>query len=534
MQRAIPLIASMLLIITGSITRASAQSFGATTSGSPGTRGLVVLTVSTNGAPESPPTSGANQLLNPPFDHVSFERLGSKPDIADGSAVISRIAGTSTGIFHAELDPGHYRLKAFETLWTANSLKFAYTWPIHEGMSDFEIVAGRVTNLGHLVFHEIVPGENGYTLGFSQSDSAAGAAILRVLPRKWVGADVAKALTWSSPNWPLGTKIRRAIAERSEFVLNPRSLPDGSIVAGSSVGQVLVRTAKGAWIRHDTGLSWQIRAVVRLADGRFLAGGELNTLLLGNPTGTEWSPVRFPFVGLVEWVGQQPDGTILALIGDDKTTTLVRTREIDSPSWVPISQFDNPFTNSPLERHVNDPQDSRFVQQIGDLLTLQLADDITPVVDLRTGAFRRAKKLESAGFRTRSSSIADDGTLYLTLQTPKRDGLARSDDRGESWKAREIKLEKGRVTQTHFATRDAGFRFVAESRFAYQAPVKVQTTVDGGKTWQSTIEMPYLRYMWELGGGRFLGSAEKLNGRAVWITNDAGKSWTREELPAGP
>jgi hypothetical protein len=502
-------------------------------------QGLAIVTVSVNGAPVWPTDLPERQ---PPFAELVFEKAGAERVQLPATSAPHSIAGTSTVAFYADVLPGDYRLSEFR--WTegrsiavvnpytgyviAVPLSKAYRWPIPP-IARFEVKAGQVTYLGHLVFHEDEPGKPAFRVSY-ENDPRVGTRVLStLLPRVADEVEGAEPLTWKDPDWENGAATRRAIAGSSEFVLNPRRQPDGSVLAGSCVGQVLERSAAGKWIRHDTGVSQQIRSVVRLSDHRLLAGGELGVLRLGNAAGSQWSGVDFPGLGVVEWLGQRPDGSLMALVGDDKATTLLRTPTIDTPRWSELARIEHPRIERP---GVGALRDARIVQQHGDLLGILLADGRVAALDLATATFRVATKLQMLkNLPPLSASIAADGTMTVLHRGIPKQATSVSRDGGSTWQTTTLLLKTGYVTRLHHASSERGFRFLLPNLDA--ASVKVQATADAGKTWRDVVEMPHLRYVWELGDGHYLGSAERMNGRAVWLTEDAGQTWRREELPMG-
>jgi hypothetical protein len=324
------------------------------------------------------------------------------------------------------------------------------------------------------------------------------------------------------------------MASRSRLLFNPKRLADGSILAGSSVGQVLRRDPKGAWQRLDTGASFQIRTVVQLPDGRLLAGGEMGRRVNAGRDGSDWKAAGNPTpFGVVEWLDVLPDGRLLAAVVQSKKTLILSAASPDEgASWRELAVIEH----DAYAGWAGPQTDKCLVQRVGNFITVEHQPGRMAVVDLVAGAVRTAAKLSNMSFRVQNASLTADGVAYAFVKKGSMEGLGVSRDGGATWKATTFGPGKSvEILRAHFATAQDAFRLVrnGDEGLDSQRYSRVETTSDGGATWTAGQELPYLHYFWQLGPGEFVASSTWSDASALWWTRDSGKTWTVERIPDG-
>jgi hypothetical protein len=523
-------IALVLLALVGCASNQEKE-LGTTKGLAPG-KGIAVMTVSFNGHTSWPTEVNFG---TPPFGALWFVREDS-PDREVNNAQTQLYGTNTTAVYSPELVAGRYRLLTFYSTYQESTgtgtMHYSFRWPLPRELGSVEIRPGQVTQLGNLVYDELEPRTEQYQLALDR-DAEIEAAVL-----KGLFPNVAATATVSDTGWnPVAEQIltarRDAIAAASKLLLNPKRLADGTIIGGSTVGQVLRRDAKGKWQRLDTGTSFEVRTAVQLRDGRLLAGGEMGRLVVSGD-GRDWkAAANAPPFGVIEWLDVQADGSLLAVVVQKKETLILSAASPDTgASWKELARISHHAYGSVG----GTPLDRCHVQRAGDLMLIHHKAWRLDVFDLAAGQLRPPYKLRQLPYNVGNATVTDDGSIFVFMSKNADEAIGISNDRGVLWKSRTFGGRTTDIDAAYFGTARDGFRLVAnegENTWTSESAYRVETTADGGASWTAGRALPHLKHVWRLGPGEFLASATPIDGHALWWTKDSGKTWTSERLPGG-
>lgn len=228
-------------------------------------------------------------------------------------------------IFAGYLPEGSYRLKGM--------LGMQSTPETGPGF-DFAIRPGALTNLGTLIYQPIgqgkatfvtYPGQadlaravwkefpaldkelgdpvvSGWRQTAVNSQGASGQALPTPLQYGAFGAllidmadkknETEKRLAWTDAQDPA---LRLMLSKTSTYSLNAvQELADGELLAGSNLGQLLVRSKSGEWSNIDIGDAREITALHAYSATHIIVGGEDGLLKQTMDAGRTWTDLAFP------------------------------------------------------------------------------------------------------------------------------------------------------------------------------------------------------------------------------------------------
>lgn len=240
-------------------------------------------------------------------------------------------------IFAGYLPEGSYRLKGFTG---------SHSRPETGPGFDFAIRPGALSNLGTLIYQPIGEGKSTFVTYPDQADlarivakefpalakdlgdsvvsgwrqtavnnqGASGQAIpTRVLQYGAVGGllfsmvnkknETEKRLAWTDAQDPA---LRLLLSKTSTYSLNAvQELADGELLAGSNLGQLLVRSKAGEWRNIDVGDAREITALHARSAAHIVVGGEDSLLKQSADAGRTWSDLAFPLENaLIAHIGE--------------------------------------------------------------------------------------------------------------------------------------------------------------------------------------------------------------------------------------
>lgn len=319
-------LAALMLTITALILAACSSVIERPGADAPlptGTDGTVVVAVT------------ANTGEIPRFDTLVFAPISSDgPRYQLIQATVD--AGRDTALFVGTLPAGQYRIQQLiyhydhgvKTLEPRTS----ETYP---GVVD--IAAGHSNDLGRIVVTAV--GEHVW-IGRSRRDSDCTALLHRLLPKN---ADALVALRrpgWRDPQ-PAGDGAEQHALSHPVGVQSMVELTDGSVVAASRVGTLLLRDRNGRWTRLDTGRLETLRWISRNPESehQIVVAGELDTLLASGRDGrlrvvdTDALPA-----GDLVFVTPMPDLSWVVVLENRDHYFFYRTEGLDRPIWIKIGE----------------------------------------------------------------------------------------------------------------------------------------------------------------------------------------------------
>lgn len=238
-------------------------------------------------------------------------------------------------VFVGAFPPGRYafyRLQAWEAVgngarWT--NANFART------VGSFEVIEGRITSLGTLVYQPLGKFERDgteygiYTIARIDDYEDLVPFVADAYPEFHAEMESDATLGW----FPDELDNERAeTAENLRAVAwsgAPRALADGVIASGGMLGQIYWRSADGDWSRTDTGFTNQILDVSQTQTG-FVAGGDRGLVLVASELAGPWMRIDGPpETEAITWIEEGPDSTLFVKTQSDSVTKVYLVGALD-------------------------------------------------------------------------------------------------------------------------------------------------------------------------------------------------------------
>jgi photosystem II stability/assembly factor-like uncharacterized protein len=441
----------------------------------------------------------------------------------------------STSIFVDALPPGQYRLDALKSVKRLGNLILTRTAPLHERLGTFRIEAGQVTNLGTVVIQPELNSASSqqYAVTLTTVPAELETLLQRRLPVIAAAALGKPVLGWDAvPNEGAQQAVLRLAQAGSAHVNDPREAPWGEVVAGSLLGQVLVRSTDGKWRSLATGYTGEIVAVVPLRSGELLAAGEDGLLLLSADRGRSWSRLPVPTSGLLEDVDQADDGRVYLLAREESGHALYVAADPKGNGWEKLRSMMR-FPSVPRSAGTPGGEPALLV---GRGVAIAAPPQHFVSHDAATGEWHTALTIrftlkEPRAF-TRLRARAD-GLLYGPAKSNWSsakgslfggEGIVASRDGGKSWETLSTWDESSSVKDVLFTSATTGYALVRRKGVE---GLLVMATADGGKSWAEHGKVPsFAGTVFPAEGGRVLLAASERG--AVWASRDQGKSWSLE------
>jgi photosystem II stability/assembly factor-like uncharacterized protein len=417
----------------------------------------------------------------------------------------------STQVFAQQLAPGRYKPGSLRT--------GGVTIPLAANDLDFEVQSGRITNLGTLILQPMgnseytvlpFPGADdlrevlardvpalvaagGEPLGWTGGKGADGTAlgprwtvvsntvaggIVGTITMNLIQAKIesdgktAPVAAWKETTDPA---VRLRMAKQSTYSLNAlQTLPTGEIVAGTNLGQVMLRDPQSGWQRFDLQDPREITALHAPSRERMVAGGEEGLLVSTQDGGKTWTRHKPPVAGelIVHIAEHEGQLLVLGVVGDD--FSLHATRDLASGEWRELRKDKQDFSGLRLHPHM---QAMGTVQ--GGRYYMVVPGRPIQVLDLATGAWTAAKL--DGPFRFMGA--VKDGFAYATGAIP-RVAPYLSRDGGASW----TKLENpcsatfSGVLSVSFLSPSEAYLLCFETGM-WSSTYKLKRTKDAGASW---------------------------------------------------
>lgn len=178
-----------------------------------------------------------------------------------------------------------------------------------------------------------------FVLSNSRMTAVVGTATLGIIQSLIEQASATEAIqAWKTETDP---QKRLAMARSSTYAFNAaRMLDSGEVLAGSNLGQVLVRDPQGRWQRLDTGDTREITALMAQSRQQILVGGEEGLLMQTLDGGKSWQGVSAPTHGLVVNLARQ-DGRHFLLAIEGYDAVLYATDDLLKGPWTELRREAN-------------------------------------------------------------------------------------------------------------------------------------------------------------------------------------------------
>lgn len=239
-----------------------------------------------------------------------------------------------TAMFVGVMPAGQYELSRFTNQQTRRFL--ALSDGMRANIGGFAVKDGRPVDLGRLI---VTPVNEKVVVGRSSGVSSNLPLLKHFSPQhaRFFEGEVASG-------WMAGRnrddQVEAYALLRPVGADNPVQLPDGSVVAASRLGSLLVRSPAGRWTRIGSDVRESLLSVlpVQRPDARLLAVGELGTMMRLAPGADRLTPVD---------AGNLPPGNLLFIDGDDRfgwylalqrrtDVTLFHSNQLEAGDWKPL------------------------------------------------------------------------------------------------------------------------------------------------------------------------------------------------------
>lgn len=426
--------------------------------------GSVVLSVTGN-------TARVNQ-----FDAIKIKQyMKPEPGIAKigREYILSQVAeglARDTALFVGAVPAGRYTIEKFEDTDTRQLIQL--NEKAIERIGLFEVKAGRVTDLGRLV----VTGLNAKVLVGRSERVRSNADLVKRFATANAGVyDREVDAGWVGPRD--GTdKVEEYAMYRPVGAASMTEMDDGTVVAASRLGSVLVRRPNGKWtvIRSD-GLESLLWVKPHVTDSSWLvAVGEFGTLLRLDRQGhlERLDTGNLPPANLFFIDGNDRDGWYIAA-QRDKEVTLFHSPVLEAGNWQAVrseSVKESFWSGSNLYWAWPTANGFAYAISAGKIRSLDFAT--------------REWKEYAAPNNSRFISVAPQGNGIIGILTSPGGGFGGlfatdylSRDGGASWE--EIKSPFKVKISPPFVTRDNKLLLIGG---AFGTP-EIQASADSGKTW---------------------------------------------------
>ena len=460
-------------------------------------------------------------------------------------------------IFSGSLPEGQYRIVSLRS--------GGIVIPLPESSLQFEVRAAHLSNLGTIIYQPT--GNRGYTVLQYPAREDIQRALQRELPELsalalsnpvlgWQGASGAADGNVVGPNFVvvsnsaavgvvgtitfgvIGSIVERTnatdpvlawqqvqdpgarlvLAKESTYALNAlQRLPGGEIVAGTNLGQVLVRDTDGVWARLDTGDPREIVAVHAWDRQHFIAGGEEGLLLSTEDGGGTWKHLQAPIPGALIMHVTESNGRVLLLSLYRKEMWVHSTTDPGGGEWRELKRA--PMTYPEVMMWPN--QQSMAVLS-GDKYFVSIPDQSVHVLDLANETWEAF----AAPGKLRELSASMEGFVYGVGSTFRVHPYITK-DAGVTWARYDnacTGIYSGIMSLSFVSPGEA--YVLCQHVGMWANTTSIARTRDGGKTWDDVLKETPVRSQQMFAASDLILYMD-ITGR-IYSSKDGGKTWSTE------
>jgi hypothetical protein len=472
----------------------------------------------------------AGNMTFPEWRWVTLRREADGKEFALGSIPCS----TRGSVVLAEaLPPGRYLPVKMHASFTSGipqtgQVTFTVDAPIEKQSTTFSVAAGRVTDLGTLVYNPLGAVDathNRFEIAIDPSPLPVESLLRGAFPRVADALRGGQELGWDS--LPPKEQRARLIAAAKSSARGRNALvasTAGVAYAGARLGEVVVLPKPGgSWLHFDTGTLEEITALLPLQDGGFLAGGELGFVSYSPDRGRSWQKLSFVEPNhAVTFLGIAATRDLVA-IAESSEELIVYTSAKPATGWHELRRF--PF-HQPNILYNPGYFETKF-STAGEFHRESAA-----IGGTRLAILEQPKTVWSYDFATRQWEQSQPAPRALFTLRASRDGylwatpfgansMYGSADWGRSWTTLDYFAAD---IPPAFANRSTGF--MAAKPVNGLAGLKLFKTTDGGTTWTEVgkLEDENLgRLAVDPSGKQLFAIA---NYDHVRVSSDGGNSWS--------
>lgn len=418
-------------------------------------------------------------------------------------------AAARSATYVASLPPGQYRFVTLPGHQCGYICQPSWITP-NERFSGFQIIPGRITDLGTLVQGQMSAGAGSVLMAIEAKPTHAQTPELV----RELAPPLVPLLQQPFASWDLNASsqalalIGEVVLRSSRGVTAPSETAEaGRFIHGSANGAVISVLPGGTRKTHDVGERSGVETVLVASDGSWYAGGEFSLLKQSTDQGATWKSLR----------GNLPLGLVVHLLEDDGRVLAAVLRgprlqvlaaPLGSSEWKPLFAAD--LNVSRFWDAVN-VRPALFVD--GPRLVVSLPGQQLAVFDKATAQL----SVRALPGSIQYVSVGKDGIYRCRCGSVKVDPY-ESRDQGRTWQAVD--------TSRYFmlpAFRDA--RFAVRLQSAFAGPTRMAATRDGGATWtEGTPEVPHdlAWFVYSRDGKSIWGMT--LTG-VFWVSRNEGQTW---------
>lgn len=439
--------------------------------------------------------------------------------------------GGHHAVFVASLPPGEYqadRLRVGDAVWQSLAQHGEVAFD-PEGAWRFRVEAGRMTNLGSVVFLQV----------YAAPQPRAYNATQRVdLRYRWVHisddtlpqrnaflfhpddypAVLSKGLGWTTIAADAAPKSLPVDFKKFTLALSGATpTVAGGTLFGEHFGQVAWRHPDGKWTWEDTGTIESILLAADAPNGTRYAAAEGSVLLQRLGPG-DWR--RIP----VELEDATPrmlyafgDGSLLTIWEQFEKSTALRYRPGTDPAWTKEWEMRSPGkpTNGlACCNAVLSPRGLVYSTEIFGLTGWKIEK-------LAVWDFLAEKwALSDPGFKGGSIAMLPDGALYSMTGGQSNQTFKVSNDHAVSWESRSAGTNF--LMQPQFRTADEGYTIEVSPDISWT----LARTTDGGRSWNAIAKLPKATHWFLVLPGQEILIATEAG--ELYSSRDNGKHWRQE------
>lgn len=259
--------------------------------------------------------------------------------------------------FNGSLPPGQYRLSQF-TRKAGNALYYVNLQ--NNTQFQFEVKAGTISDLGRLIETKFSDNQILYVCAVDEPSSYK--YVDTVYPE--LSQQLEKTHPNTIPGWNLVSnekeKFRYLVTRMTARDFNsPTLMSDGSVLGGTRLGGVLVRTPDQKWKRLDTHTNHTVQSVAEIPGAGYFVGTEMLNLFLMDASGSI-KPVKsdgLPYGKIIFSRYFEKNGLVLAIL-TKAGLGVYSTASVSAPNWKLVQLIPNTnnffLANSPMLAASND------------------------------------------------------------------------------------------------------------------------------------------------------------------------------------
>lgn len=314
---------------------------------------------------------------------------------------------------------------------------------------------------------------------------------------------------------------RLAMAKDSTYALNtPTVLDSGELMAGSNLGQILIRTSTGTWGRLDVGSLREITALAVVSRQNIVVGGEEGYFAESIDGGRSWKPLPMLPSTAVTTNLQRIGKATLALVLDGEDAVVYQLDTPESTAWSELKREKKVQGTATLS--VQSPQSLTGAAREGNRYLFTNVGGPVHTLDLQTRLWTTGKAPFIGAIVYRPMSLLrsnQEGVLF----SPHSRQLMVSQDFGASW--HEQSHACGRIMDTVLTSDRTLYSLCTEGAFVVGTAVYIKRPGQAG--WQNQGTTPIAASGWYVSPDGKLIVLVGPEGQ-LYASNDSGKSWRQE------